>query len=77
MEYIVIDTRTGPHPTHTNDHIARFLEDHLDQFGDRKEDILKCLAYVFNVQKGGFLVLAVENGAIGGAVVVNETGMGG
>ena len=77
MEYIVINTRTGPHPTHTNDHIARFLEDHLDQFGDKKEDILKCLAYVFNVQKGGFVVLAVEEGAIAGAVVVNETGMGG
>lgn len=77
MEYIVLDPKTGQHPAHTSDHIARFLEDHLDQFGDRKEDILKCLAYVFDPRRGGFVVLAVEDGAILGAVVVNETGMGG
>lgn len=77
MEYIHIDTNTGPHKEYTNDHIARFLEVHLDQFGDKKEDILKCLAYVFDPKRGGFVVLAVEEGGIHGAVVVNETGMGG
>ena len=77
MEVLHIDTSSGPHPQFTNDHIARFLEDHLDQFGDRKEDILKCLAYVFDPRRGGFVVLAVEGDAIQGAVVVNETGMGG
>ncbi|MCB0771663.1 MAG: GNAT family N-acetyltransferase [Flavobacteriales bacterium] len=77
MEYIVLDPTTGPHTAHTNDRIARFLEDHLDRFGDRKEDILKCLAYVFDERRGGFVVIAVEGDAILGAVVVNETGMGG
>lgn len=77
MDIIHIDTASGPHDRFTNDHIARFLEVHLDQFGDRKEDILKCLAYVFDQRRGGFVVLAVEGDAIQGAVVVNETGMGG
>ena len=77
MEIIAIDTSTGPHPTYSNEHIARFLEVHLDQFGDRKEDILKCLAYVFDERRGGFVLLAVEDDSIQGAVVVNETGMGG
>lgn len=77
MEYIHLDTASGPHADHTNDHIARFLEMHLDQYGDRKEDILKCLAYVFDQRRGGFVVLAVESGSIKGAVVINETGMGG
>ena len=77
MEYIHIGTSTGPHSQYTNDHIARFLEIHLDRYGDRKEDILKCLAYVFDQRRGGFVVLAVDGGAIHGAVIVNDTGMGG
>ncbi len=77
MEYIHIDTSTGPHSEYTNDHIARFLEVHLDQFGDKKDDILKCLSYVFDQRRGGFVVLAAEDGGIHGAVVVNDTGMGG
>lgn len=77
MDHIHIDTATGPHPQFTNDHIARFLELHLDQYGDKKEDILKCLAYAFDQRRGGFVVLAVEAGLIQGAVVINETGMGG
>lgn len=77
MDIIHIDTASGPHDRFANDRIARFLEVHLDQFGDRKEDILKCLAYVFDQRRGGFVVLAVEGYAIQGVVVVNETGMGG
>lgn len=77
MEYIHINTTTGPHPEYTNDHIARFLEVHLDQFGDKKDDILKCLAYVFDQRRGGFVVLATDDDGIQGAVVVNDTGMGG
>lgn len=77
MEYLILDPATGPDATYTNDHIARFLENHLDQFGDKKEDILKCLDYAFDQQRGGFVVLGVEANAICGAVVVNLTGMDG
>jgi len=77
MTTLTLDPTTGTHDVHTNDRIASFLEHHLDQFGDKKEDILKCLAYAFDPKRGGFVVLGVENDIILGAVVVNETGMGG
>ncbi|HQU56382.1 MAG TPA: GNAT family N-acetyltransferase, partial [Chitinophagaceae bacterium] len=50
---------------------------HLDQFGDKKDFILKCLAYVFQPGRGGFIVVGHEEGEIAGAVVINDTGMGG
>ena len=55
------------------DNIAAFLEQHLGRFGDKKEDILECINYAFT--KGGFIILALEDSKIVGAVVVNETGM--
>ncbi|MCB0764887.1 MAG: GNAT family N-acetyltransferase [Flavobacteriales bacterium] len=77
MNFLILDPTTGPHPEHTNDRIASFLEHHLDQFGDRKVDILKCLDYAFDRARGGYVVLGLENGSILGAVIVNETHMGG
>lgn len=62
---------------HNNEAIADFLFHHLDQYGDKKEDILKCLAYVFNRDKGGDIFLCIENESIIGAVVINHTGMEG
>lgn len=77
MEIIIIDQQTGKHDLFTDDAIASFLFQHLDQFGDKKELILKCLDFVFDPQRGGFIVVAHEHGKIGGAVLVNETGMSG
>jgi len=77
MQLITSDPHTGPDPHFDQERIARFLEVHLDQYGDRMEDILKCLNYAFDPVRGGFVVIAVEDGAILGAVVVNETGMSG
>ncbi|MGY3052069.1 ribosomal-protein-alanine N-acetyltransferase [Pedobacter sp. UYEF25] len=68
-----ISAETGEDSIFTNDKIAIFLEHHLGRFGDKKEDILACLDYVF--AKAGFIVLATEEAEILGAVVVNETGM--
>lgn len=77
METVRLDPTTGPHARFTNDRIAVFLEEHLDQFGDRKEDIIKCLDYALDPERGGFVIVAAEGDAILGAVVVNETGMSG
>ncbi len=57
--------------------IAQFLFDHLEQYGDPKDHILKCLDYAvgFYKHQGGFIVLAEEGKDIIGAVVVNKTGM--
>ncbi|MEX0882063.1 MAG: GNAT family N-acetyltransferase, partial [Cyclobacteriaceae bacterium] len=59
--------------------IADFLFEHLDQYGDPHEDIMRCLDYALgqSVDKGGFTVTAKENGKIVGAVVMNKTGMSG
>jgi GNAT superfamily N-acetyltransferase len=59
--------------------IADFLFEHLDQYGDPKEDIFRCLDYALDQagEKGGFVVMAREEGTIVGTVVVNKTGMSG
>ncbi len=77
MEYKIIDQATGKDEQLTNDMIAEFLFNHLDQFGDKKEFILKCLDYVFNPDRGGFVVVAHEGMHIAGVVIINETGMDG
>jgi GNAT superfamily N-acetyltransferase len=61
------------------DRIANFLFSSLDQYGDKKEDILKCLDYALSPfrHQGGFVLLAKENNRIVGAVVMNQTGMEG
>lgn len=58
-----------------NDQIANFLHEHLDQFGDEKEAILKSLAFVQDKNKGGEIILATNENEIIGAVVLNKTGM--
>jgi ribosomal-protein-alanine N-acetyltransferase len=75
----VLDSYTGTDLVYSNDRIADFLHEHLDQFGDPKADILKAINYAFkkNQMKGGFIVLGLDGDEIIGAVVVNETGMSG
>ncbi|HET8828028.1 MAG TPA: GNAT family N-acetyltransferase [Pelobium sp.] len=73
MEFKIIDKHTGVDKTFSNDAIASFLEVYLDQYGDKKDDILKCLDYVFN--KGGFVVIATDGNELIGATVLNETFM--
>ncbi len=60
-----------------NERIASFLHTHLDRFRDEKDAILKCLAYVKDVKRGGEILLAVDGDLIIGAVVLNKTGMSG
>jgi|SRR5690606_4380376 ribosomal-protein-alanine N-acetyltransferase len=59
--------------------MADFLYEHLDQYGDTREDIMKCLDYALNnfPHQGGYAILAREAGNIVGAVIVNKTGMEG
>jgi ribosomal protein S18 acetylase RimI-like enzyme len=61
------------------DSIAKFLSEHLDQYGDEKADILKAIDYSLDrgVRPGGFVVVAMEKNQVVGAVVVNKTGMSG
>jgi ribosomal protein S18 acetylase RimI-like enzyme len=59
--------------------IIDFLFTHLDEYGDPKADIEKCMNYALKLTPsfGGFILVAQNNSEIMGAVVVNHTGMGG
>lgn len=61
------------------DRLATFLHQHLDQYGDEKTDILKCISYAMKEvdSPGGFTVRLTDKGQTIGAVVINRTGMSG
>ncbi len=58
--------------------IVKFLFQNLEQYGDPKEDIRKCMEYALKETPsfGGFVLVSYdENSAISGVVIVNQTGM--
>ena len=59
--------------------IVDFLHENLQEYGDPKADILKCINYAVKetMSFGGFVMLSLEGKTITGAVIVNQTGMGG
>lgn len=59
--------------------IVDFLFTHLGEYGDPKKDILKAIEYAIKsfVSFGGFVLIVEEENEIKGAVVINQTGMGG
>lgn len=54
-----------------------FLHTHLGKFGDSKKAITKSVDYAFSDEsgKGGFLLVAYNDGELIGALVMNFTGM--
>ena len=78
MNYIIIEGSAGPHSDFPQDKIASFLFKHLEKYGDPLEEIMACLDYVFNPDKGGFVAIAYDDtNTMHGAVVINNTGMSG
>lgn len=77
MEILLITPQTGKHSIFNDNKIVNFLYEHLDQYGDAKEAIQKCIDYVFTPNKGGLILLAIENNEIVGATIINKTGMSG
>ncbi len=61
----------------THEMIVSFLYKHLNKYRDSKEDIKKCLDYVFSKEEseGGFILCALEDDKLMGVVVMIETGM--
>ncbi|QOW09215.1 GNAT family N-acetyltransferase [Kaistella flava (ex Peng et al. 2021)] len=61
--------------------VINFLFESLDQYGDPKKDIEKCIDYAFgeNHKPGGMVITAIdsETQKIVGAVIINKTGMNG
>ncbi|WP_018478017.1 GNAT family N-acetyltransferase [Pontibacter roseus] len=61
------------------DEVLDFLFHHLDQYGDAREDIAKCMDYALSeaAGKGGAVLVARENDLVVGALILNNTGMSG
>lgn len=59
--------------------LVKFLYTHLDEFGDKEEDIARAIDYAMSSHPmaGGFILTASEDEEIVGAVVMNKTGMKG
>ena len=60
--------------------IINFLYQHLEEYGDKKEDILKCLNFAVKDSKnslGGFALVLEVDKTIQGVTIVNKTGMDG
>lgn len=77
MEFKIITPETGEHKTYNHQIIAEFLFTHLEQYGDKTEDILKCINYAINPSKGGTIIVGLDNEKIVGTVILNNTGMEG
>jgi ribosomal protein S18 acetylase RimI-like enzyme len=59
--------------------VADFLFEHLDQFGDEYDAIMRCIDFALDDKEkfGGFILVAKEKGKVAGAVIINKTGMAG
>lgn len=79
IEYSIIESDDKNPTEFSRDDIAEFLFHHLDEYGDKKESILRCIAYAYGdgVGKDGFILVAHRDEKILGAVIINDTNMGG
>jgi ribosomal protein S18 acetylase RimI-like enzyme len=79
ISYTLIRNDKSGSPQFSRDQIADFLYEHLDQYGDSKEAILKCIGYAYGDQPGqdGFILVAHEDDDILGVVIINDTNMKG
>lgn len=59
--------------------LVDFLFDHLDEYGDKWEDIERAVDYALNPHPafGGFVLYIKESGEVKGVLVMNKTGMQG
>lgn len=78
IETKIFNENNKPTPNEKTE-VVDFLFENLEQYGDPKQHILKCVNYALKefTSFGGFVVVLKDDGAIKGVVVVNQTGMGG
>lgn len=77
LEYAILEKDSDFHDTMEKEKIIEFLYEHLGRFGDTKEAIGACLDYAMSSEsgKGGYILLALSEKEIAGAVAVIKTGM--
>lgn len=73
---------TEPMSIEAQENVVNFLFKSLEEYGDPKKDINKCINYAMNTlydnkETNGMVLSATINDKIVGAVILNETGMGG
>ncbi len=76
MQFVKFDKNNKASEQEVNS-IVDFLYEHLEEFGDPKEDILKSYKYAMEEIKsfGGFVYIAKDKDEIVGATIINNTGM--
>lgn len=76
LSYIISTKDDGTCPFSRKE-IAEFLYTHLDQYGDSKSAILKCIGYAYGDNPGqdGFILIAHNEDEILGVVIINQTNM--
>lgn len=59
--------------------VIDFLFNHLDEYGDARNDIANCMGYALSEAegKGGAVLVAREGGTVVGTLILNNTGMSG
>jgi GNAT superfamily N-acetyltransferase len=79
MQFDIIQSDTQNPTVFSREDIAEFLHKHLDEYGDEKALILKCISYAYGDGSGqdGFILVAHDEHAIQGAVIINHTNMAG
>lgn len=79
ISYSIIRSDSDNPTPFGRDDIAEFLYNHLDEYGDQKKHILKCIAYAYGDREGqdGFILVAHQDKNLLGAVIINDTNMSG
>lgn len=79
ISYTIIRNDQSEKSLFKRDEIADFLYNHLDQYGDERNAILKCIAYAYGDAPGqdGFVLVAHQEEEILGVVIINDTNMEG
>lgn len=77
ITYTILRTDDEQKNPFTRDEIASFLYSHLDEYGDEKSAILKCIGYAYGDNDGqnGFILIAHNKQEILGVVIINDTNM--
>ena len=77
MTFTQINAKTGIPTDCSTETIVDFLFTHLEQYGDQKDAIQKCIEYVMNPEKGGQIIIGKDQEKIVGITILNHTGMNG
>ena len=77
MTFTQINAKTGIPTDCSTETIVDFLFTHLEQYGDQKDAIQKCIDYVMNPEKGGQIIIGKDDEKIVGITILDQTGMNG